>query len=188
MSNELTVTALYDRADENRIDTFTKKAKSDMIVDLHYDKVDANFEWVDLFEDTMRYIDNILRNPNRFIINEEEIVKVELAKRVTVDSIKHLSKHTNLIQDINEKEEITPSKILNINKEENFDTYENRFVYTLIQNMESFISVKKKYLMSEVEHYVTISPFSKTSMKINYQHFSSVQSLSHVRLLQTHVL
>lgn len=145
--SELTVTSLYERADEKRISSFAKKAKSDMLVDLHYDKVDANFEWVDLFEDTMRYLDNILRNPNRFIINEDEIVKVELAKRVTVESIKHLARHTNLIQDINEKEEITPSKILNINKEETFDTYENRFIFTLIQNMETFVSMKKKKLL-----------------------------------------
>ena len=144
---ELTITSLYERADENRISSFAKKSKSDMLVDLHYDKVEANFEWVDLFENTLRYLDNILRNPNRFIINEDEIVKVELAKRVTVDSIKHLAKHTNLIQDINEDDEITPSKILNINKEETFDTYENRFIFTLIQNMESFISLKKKKLM-----------------------------------------
>ena len=39
--------------------------------------------------------------------------------------------------------------------------------------------------MSEVEPYVMISPFSKTSMKINYQHFSSIQSLSHVQLFAT---
>lgn len=144
---ELTVASLYERADEHRISSFTKKSKSDMVVDLHYDKVEANFEWVELFENTLRYLDNILRNPNRFIINEDEIVKVELAKRVTVDSIKHLAKHTNLIQDINEDDEITPSKILNINKEETFDTYENRFIFTLIQNMESFISLKKKKLL-----------------------------------------
>ncbi len=146
--DELTVAALFDKADEKRIDSFVKKSKSDMVVDLHYDKVEANFEWVDLFEETMRYLDNILRNPNRFIINEDEVVKVELARRVTVESIKHLARHTNLIQDINEKEEITPSKILNINKEETFDTYENRFIYTLIQNMESFVSLKKKALLN----------------------------------------
>ena len=144
---ELTVASLYERADEHRISSYTKKSKSDMVVDLHYDKVEANFEWVELFENTLRYLDNILRNPNRFIINEDEIVKVELAKRVTVDSIKHLAKHTNLIQDINDDDEITPSKILNINKEETFDTYENRFIFTLIQNMESFISLKKKKLL-----------------------------------------
>lgn len=146
--SELSVSSLFESADSKRINSFTRKRKSDMIVDLHYDKVEASFEWLDLMEDTMRYLDNILRNPNRFIINEDEIVKVELAKRVTVDSIKHLAKHTNLIQDINEKEEITPSKILNINKEETFETYENRFIYTLITNMEHFVEIKRKQLLS----------------------------------------
>ena len=32
-------------------------------------------------EDTIQYIDNIFRNPNRFIVNEEEVVKVEQAKK-----------------------------------------------------------------------------------------------------------
>ena len=146
--NGLTVTSLFDKADEKRVSSFIKKNKSDMVVDLHYDKVEANFEWVDLMEDTMRYLDNIMRNPNRFIINEDEIVKVELAKRVTVDSIKHLARHTNLIQEIDEKtEEVKPSKILNINKEETFNTYENRFIYTLVTNMDTFVSVKKKDLL-----------------------------------------
>ncbi len=144
---ELNVTSLFDKADSKRVTSFVKKNKSDMVVDLHFDKVETSFEWVGMMEDTMRYLDNIFRNPNRFIINEDEIVKVELAKRVTVESIKHLARHTNLIQDINEKEEITPSKILNINKEETFNTYENRFIYTLIQNMEDFISIKKKALL-----------------------------------------
>lgn len=39
-------------------------------------------------EQTVPYIDNIFRNPNRFIINEEEIVKIERARRITVESIK----------------------------------------------------------------------------------------------------
>ena len=66
-----------------------------------------------------KILDNILRNPNRFIVNEEDIVKIELARRVTVESIKHLSKNTNLIQDYNkETGDVRPSKILNINKEE----------------------------------------------------------------------
>ena len=113
----LGISSLYDNADEKRITSFTKKTKSDMVVDLHYDKVEADFEWLDLAEDTMRYLDNILRNPNRFIINEDEIVKIEKAKRVTVDSIKHLARNTSLIQDIDPvTEEVKPSKILNINK------------------------------------------------------------------------
>ena len=42
--------------------------------------------------------------------------------------------------------DVKPSKILNINKEESYDTYENRLIYTLIQNMKFFVSVKKKTL------------------------------------------
>lgn len=171
--SELNVSALYDGSDKKRINSFSKKRKSDMVVDLHYDKVEASFEWLDLMEDTMRYLDNILRNPNRFIINEDEIVKVELAKRVTVDSIKHLSKHTNLIQDINEKEEITPSKILNINKEETFETYENRFIYTLIINMENFIDIKKKQLLT--------GSYVKDDKSIQYK-AASVVGLEHVSI------
>ena len=100
----LTVTTLFENADESRISAFSKRAKSDMVVDLHFDKVEANFEWLDIMEDTIRYLDNILRNPNRFIINEDEVVKVELAKHVTVESIKHLARNTNLIQEIDEND------------------------------------------------------------------------------------
>ena len=148
MDEGLNVIGLYQNSSGNRINSFAKRVKSSMLVDLHFDKVEADFEWLDLMEDTIRYLDNILRNPNRFIINEDEVVKVELAKHVTVESIKHLARNTNLIQDIDEKTgDVKPSKILNINKEESFDTYENRFIYTLIVNMETFVEFKKKTLL-----------------------------------------
>ena len=148
MDEGLNILGLYQNSSDSRINNFAKRVKSSMLVDLHYDKVEANFEWLDLMEETVRYLDNILRNPNRFIINEDEVVKVELAKHVTVESIKHLARNTNLIQDIDEKTgDVKPSKILNINKEESFDTYENRFIYTLIVNMETFLNFKKKLLL-----------------------------------------
>lgn len=143
----LNISTLFENTDAKRISAFSKKVKSDLVVDLHYDKVEANFEWLDLMENTVRYLDNIMRNPNRFIINEDEIVKVELARRVTVESIKHLARNTQLIQDIDEDDNVKPSKILNINKEESFDTYENRFIYTLVTNMETFVEYKKKDLL-----------------------------------------
>ena len=40
--------------------------------------------------------------------------------------------------------DVKPSKILNIDKEESYDTYENKLIYTLIQNMKIFVSRKKK--------------------------------------------
>ena len=144
---ELNVVDLYNRHDNEDIKLFNDNLISNLNIKSDYDKTNFSLEWLTIMEDTIRYIDNILRNPNRFIINEEDIVKIELARRVTVDSIKHLSRNTNLIQDYNkETGDVKPSKILNINKEESYDTYENRFIYSLIQNMKMYVNFKKKAL------------------------------------------
>lgn len=143
MSN-LKVMDLYNNTGGKTAEKFLDNTRSNLVVSTDVNKVEADFEWLDLMEDTIRYLDNILRNPNRFIVNEEEIVKVELARRITVDSIKHLSKHTNFIQEIEDNGDVKPSKILNINKDESYDTYENRLIYTLIENMRNFIEIKKK--------------------------------------------
>lgn len=127
--------------------TFKEELISAVNYRIDYDRTDFSFEWIEKMEETIRYLDNILRNPNRFIVNEEDIVKIEKARRITVDSIKHLSKNTNYIQDFDKDSgEVKPSKILNINKEESYNTYENRFIYSLIQNMKLYIDVKKRAL------------------------------------------
>ena len=122
-----------------RDDLFMNNLNSTLAVKREYELSEYDYEWLEMIEEVLPYLDNILRNPKRFIINEEEIVKVELARKVTVESVIHLTQHTNLIQDIDEKNgDVKPSKILNINKEESLDTYENRFVYTLIHNLRTF--------------------------------------------------
>lgn len=137
----------YDDHKTNKT-SFLNNTRSSLNISTDIKKVETSFEWLDLMEDTVKYIDNIFRNPNRFIINEEEIVKVELARRVTVESIRHLSKHTNLIQKIEDNGDVKPSKILNINKDESYDTYENRLIYTLVNNMANFVELKKKTLVN----------------------------------------
>ena len=125
-----------EEKDKNEI--FLNNLNSTLYIKRDYDMKDFDYEWLDIIEDTLPYIDNILRNPKRFIINEEEIVKVELARRVTVESVIHLTQHTNLIQKIEDNGDVKPSKILNINREESLDTYENRFIFTLINNLRTF--------------------------------------------------
>ena len=148
MSN-LEIIDLYDKYDNKKIDSFCNNIDSNLRVVTNYDRVNCSFEWLDIMEDTIQYLDNILRNPNRFIVNEEDIVKIELARRVTVESIKHLSKNTNLIQDYNkETGDVRPSKILNINKEESFDIYENRFIISLLNNLNYFFTLRKQVTAS----------------------------------------
>ena len=143
--DNLKIMEIYENEAQKRQEKFLKEISSELNIKTEYEKVTEDVEWIEIMEFTVPYLDNILRNPNRFIINEEEIVKIELARKITVESIKHLSKNTNLIQDFDKKTgDVRPSKILNINKEESYDTYENRFIYSLIQNMKFFINRKKK--------------------------------------------
>ena len=148
MQNELKIFELYENSDKERVNKFNSSLKSQYSLASNYEKVEADFAWLDIMENTIMYLDNILRNPNRFIINEEEIVKVEQAKRITVESIKHLAKHTNFIQEIEDNGDVKPSKVLNINKDESYNTYENRVIYTLIGNMRLFIEMKEKSFIS----------------------------------------
>lgn len=148
---------LFNNMDDELRKDFSSSLKSTANVAHKSNNTVYDDEWLSKMEETIRYIDNILRSPNRFIINEEEIVKIELARRITVDSIKHLSKNTNLIQKFDPKtDEVKPSKILNINKEESFNTYENRFIFTLINNMKMYIERKKNESLensSRKEHF-----------------------------------
>lgn len=122
----------------DRDEVFINNLNSTLFVRRDYDLKDFDYEWLDKIEEVLPYLDNIFRNPKRFIINEEEIVKVELARKVTVESVIHLTQHTNLIQKIEDNGDVKPSKILNINKEESLDTYENRFIHTLLNNLRNF--------------------------------------------------
>lgn len=97
-------------------------------------------DWIDEIEKAVPYIDNIFENPKRFIISEEEILNIEKSKKVGVATVKHLSKHTNFISEVDEETgDIKPEKLLNELKEETFNTYENRFIYTLVDLMDSFV-------------------------------------------------
>ena len=142
---DLKVIDLYSNTNNKKIDSFNTAINSS--VDVAYKLSDYKYdgEWLTKIEETLKFIENILKNPNRFIINEEEVVKIELARKITVESIKHLSKNTGFIQEFDEKTgDVKPSKILNINKEESFNTYENRFIFSLIKSIGMFIDKKKQ--------------------------------------------
>ena len=148
--DKLEIVDLYERSNKNRIEEFTNKINSTLKVNIDKKISKKDFEWIDMMGFTINYLDNILRCPNRFIVNEEEIVKIEQAKKVSVETIKHSSKNTNFIQTVDEKTgDVTPSKLLNVRKEETYNTYENRLIYTLIQNMKRFIKKQKESLFLE---------------------------------------
>ena len=103
--------------------------------------------WVEAIENAIIHVDKIVRNPSRTIVDVEEIVPIALSRKITVESVKHLAQHTDLIQSFDEKSgKITPSKILNVHKEETLETYENKFVNTLIDRLYYFILARYEKL------------------------------------------
>lgn len=106
-----------------------------------------DMEWVTAIEDTIPYIEKAIAEQRRFIIENNEVYRVDKAKIINKDSVKHLIQHTNFIDNIDNDGKVTPNKILTIEREDSFETYENRFLITLIENAMMFVSDKYRKMV-----------------------------------------
>ena len=95
-------------------------------------------EWISVIEDSLDAINSIIEKPRRFITTEEEVVPVSLAKKISADSVRHLSQNTQFLAPSDDGG-VHPTKILNVSMAETYDLYENRFVYHLIQRLLTFV-------------------------------------------------
>ncbi len=131
-----------ENINDSELNIFLAKTKSRIWIDSKEEEIIVDFSWVDKVEECLPYLDKILRNPKRFLIQEEEIIAVEKAKKTTTETVMHLAQNSNLIQNIGDDGMVQPKRVLNINKEETIDIYENRFIYTLVHNLERFINLQ----------------------------------------------
>ena len=113
---------------KEKIEKFIESTSSDINIKSDILKKVSDTSWIDMVEECIPYLDNIIRNPRRFIVQEENIVPIEKAKVVTEESIRHLAQNTNLIQEVHEDGTVIPLKLLNVYREETIDLYENRFI------------------------------------------------------------
>ena len=95
-------------------------------------------EWISMIEDSLDAINTIIEKPRRFITTEEEVVPVSLAKKISADSVRHLSQNTQFLAPRHDGG-VHPTRILNVNTVETYDLYENRFIYHLIQRLLTFV-------------------------------------------------
>src|SRR5690554_7321458 len=56
--------------------------------------------WITQVEEGLKSIDEIVRNPRNFIRDDEFIVPIELVRKTTRDSVKHLTMNTRYIKDV----------------------------------------------------------------------------------------
>ena len=145
----------------------------------YFDKK-IDLKWVEEIEACIIPLDNIIRVPRKFIVQEEEIVPIERARKITNESIRHLAQHTNMIAKV-EGDDVTPNQILNVFREESYEVYENRFVFTLMQNLVRFIDVRYNVLfnISDDDNMASLkmeSDFARGREKIQYKLEVSAQS------------
>jgi exonuclease SbcC len=134
---------------------------------------EISIDWIETIENVLPNLDTIVRNPRRFIVQEEDIVDVSLARSISTESIKHLAQHTNMISKV-EGDNVTPSRILNITKEESYEIYENRFIYTLLLKLKDFVTmrydkIKKASATQEVLQLDVESRFNLPAKKVSYR-------------------
>lgn len=134
-----------DQKTRDKSEKFVNSIESNINLEVENSNAESSFDWINEIEFALTYLDNIVRAPRVILVSEEQIVKIERAKKITVESVKNLSRNTNFIDKVDPKtKEVQPSKILEVFNEESFNTYENRFIYTLIDMINKFIAKKEK--------------------------------------------
>lgn len=98
-------------------------------------------EWVEEIEKALPSLQYVILNPRKFIEEEREIVNIAIARNISTESVRHLLAHSNYIDEYDEKTgKVIPNKILNVYKEESMNTYENRFICTLVAELQFFVN------------------------------------------------
>lgn len=100
-------------------------------------------EWVAAIEEALPHLQKVVLNPRKFIEEDREVVNIAMARNITTESLRHLTQHCDLIDKYEEDGTVIPNRILNVFKEESLNIYENRFVCTLIAELQHFVN--KRY-------------------------------------------
>ena len=101
--------------------------------------------WIEEIENCLFDLGEIVKNPRSVTETVADLVPVELARKTNGQSVQHLASHTQYIKDVDDKDDVVPSKILNIGADDFYKTYENRFIATLIRKLVIFIEKRAAY-------------------------------------------
>lgn len=100
-------------------------------------------DWISAIEQALPALHHVVLNPRKFIEEDREIVNIAMARNITTESIRHLTQHSNLIDKYDPDGTVIPNRILNVFKEESLNIYENRFICTLVAELQHFVN--KRY-------------------------------------------
>lgn len=109
-----------------------------------------DLKWIKEIEDCIFDIGKIVNAPKITTKIVGDVVKIELARKIGAESVQHLSSHTNYIKEVDENGNVIPSKILNLGSDDQWVTYENKFIATVIRKLVLFIEKRYEYAQTFV--------------------------------------
>ena len=97
-------------------------------------------KWVDELDAGFAAIDRIIAAPRTFIKENRHVVLAALAKRVSSASVTHLASHSQFIHGFDDDGNVIPERILTIDSDDDYQTYENRLVLSMMQKLSIFVN------------------------------------------------
>lgn len=143
-------------------------------------------EWVAAIEEAVPSLHYVIVHPRKFIEEDREVVNVAMARNITTESIRHLLQHSNLIDEYKEDGTVIPNRILNVFKEESINIYENRFVCTLVAELQYFVN-KRFNMIFEASKDEVGAFFEMKSRVDNYTEIIEYNLSVNIREKQTDV-
>lgn len=101
-------------------------------------------DWIEAIEKALPALHECVMKPRKFIEEDREVVNIAMARNITTESIRHLIQHSDMIDKYADNgNTVIPNRILNVFKEESLNIYENRFICTLVAELQHFVN--KRY-------------------------------------------
>ena len=114
-------------------------------------KVDK--EWVEEIERGLIHIEKAIKEERQFIFSNGEVVPIEKVKHVSVESVKHLAKHSEMLTKEPVDDEIIPDKLYSVERLNDYTVYENRFLYMLLCYLRDFVTYRYNNILAATNKY-----------------------------------
>lgn len=109
-------------------------------------------DWISAIERGLVFIGKVIDEDRQFIRSEGEIQPIEKVKRISRESVQHLSRHSDFITR-KQKDEIVPDKLYTVERDSDYAVYENRFVYLLLCTIRDFVAVRYEAINAAYREY-----------------------------------
>ena len=133
-----------------------------LVLTMAYCTIDE--DWVEEIEKGLVFIEKAIKEDRQFILSQGDVVPIEKVKSVSKESVQHLARHSDLISEYEEGEDIIPDKLYTVERLNDYTVYENRFLYMLLCYLRDFVSLRYSNIIEATNKYDAVLTMNKEFM------------------------